>query len=354
MKEYLKKIAADALLEAVKTYSPSGMEYRVRPVFERAARVLGFQDVYVDDAGNVIACYGRGPKTILLAGHIDTVPGELPVTFDGEYITGRGAVDAKGPMIAALAGAALAREDVEGKVKVIVACLVDEERESRGAWHLVESGLKADHCIIAEPSGANGVTIAYRGSAHYKVYSRSSGGHASSGARSALDNIIDFAVKLREISSREGFMATITMIRAGDAPNKLPEYAEAHVDARFTREAEALLARIEEIAAETSCKAVQLSYTPPVEVKPSMPTPRALIRAIVRNGLKPRLVRKRSTSDMNILYRICGGDIASYGPGDPKLSHTDHEKLSINELYTSIEVYAQALRELAALNTNPT
>src|SRR5690606_41886640 len=41
--------------------------------------------------------------------YLDTVAGELPVGFDGERFRGRGAIDAKGPAVALLAGVRAAR-----------------------------------------------------------------------------------------------------------------------------------------------------------------------------------------------------------------------------------------------------
>ena len=43
------------------------------------------------------------PETIALVGHIDTVPGVIEVRRDGDLLHGRGAVDAKGPLAAAIA-----------------------------------------------------------------------------------------------------------------------------------------------------------------------------------------------------------------------------------------------------------
>ena len=50
-----------------------------------------------DEAGNFIAERGSGPE-IMMVGHIDTVPGEIPVRIENGMLHGRGASDAKGPM----------------------------------------------------------------------------------------------------------------------------------------------------------------------------------------------------------------------------------------------------------------
>src|SRR5215203_2463046 len=66
-------------------------------------RLAGYDRAYVDAAGNAVGELGAidAPHTLLLLGHIDTVPGNIPVRIDstaeGDVLYGRGSVDAKGP-----------------------------------------------------------------------------------------------------------------------------------------------------------------------------------------------------------------------------------------------------------------
>ena len=88
-----------------------------------------------------------------------------------------------------------------------------------------------------------------------------------------------------------------------------------------------------------------LTYTPPVRVKPQVPVVRSLQRALLERGLKPRLVVKRGTSDMNLLQAITGS-IAAFGPGDPRLSHTPGERVSLDEVVEASMIIASALNML--------
>ena len=54
---------------------------------------------------------GNGPTKIVLLGHIDTVPGEIPVRVEDGVLHGRGSVDAKGPLATFVAAAAEATGD---------------------------------------------------------------------------------------------------------------------------------------------------------------------------------------------------------------------------------------------------
>jgi len=60
-------------------------------------RERGFR-ASIDAAGNAVGEIGDGPTHVVLLGHIDTVPGEIPVRVEDGDLVGRGAVDAKGPL----------------------------------------------------------------------------------------------------------------------------------------------------------------------------------------------------------------------------------------------------------------
>ena len=75
-------------------------------------RSAGYDRAFVDEAGNAVGEVGAldAAHLVVLLGHIDTVPGDIPVrieaTDDGEVLFGRGSVDAKGPLAAFVAAGA--------------------------------------------------------------------------------------------------------------------------------------------------------------------------------------------------------------------------------------------------------
>jgi len=100
------------LLELVKNYSPSGHEAPAVDYLVQRMKDLGFTHAYKDEVGNAIGVMGEGTRQIVLLGHIDTVPGEIPVRVvnnnvgatgrsvrvENGILHGRGSVDAKGPL----------------------------------------------------------------------------------------------------------------------------------------------------------------------------------------------------------------------------------------------------------------
>ncbi len=101
---------------------------------------------------------GDGP-TLLLNGHMDTVlaaQGWLRDPWqgwrEGDKFYGLGAADMKsGVVVNMLVARALARNRSAWRGTLIFSCVTDEEALSLGARALLESGLRADACIVTEP-----------------------------------------------------------------------------------------------------------------------------------------------------------------------------------------------------------
>lgn len=348
------------LIDMLKKYSPTGEEYRAVEVLKDYTRDLGYEEVYVDEIGNLIASYGDGDTSIAFIGHIDTVPGELPVTFDGERITGRGAVDAKGPLVALFIGVSQAQKYIDTRnFKVYSIAVVGEEGDSRGTKNLINRGFKAHGSIVAEPSNNTGIVIGYRGSIKIKIQCRSSGGHTSSPMleSSACTSLLSCWGAINE--KMHGFKydensSSLLYIQCGDDKryNVYPKYGEMLIDIRvgLNEAIESILKLIEGIVDKFSlCTYNVIDYTPPVKVSPNNPVARALMRAILKQNEKPRILYKLGTSDMNLLYPYVAYNIAAYGPGRSELSHSDREEITVDELLHGINVYRETAIELSTI-----
>ncbi|WP_409473359.1 M20/M25/M40 family metallo-hydrolase [Streptomyces sp. HC307] len=98
-------------------------------------------------------------STVMFNVHLDTVSGLEPVTFDGSRFTGRGAVDAKGPAVALLAGvraAACRNASIGRDVAVLVQAVSGEEGGAMGTYGtrpLVEAGFTGRLNVFCEPTG---------------------------------------------------------------------------------------------------------------------------------------------------------------------------------------------------------
>src|SRR5437867_13336497 len=103
--EAVTETGIELLEEMLSIPSPSTQERQLGQWLVSRLRSMGFA-ARRDEAGNVVAFWGSGPREVVLLGHIDTVPGFIPVRRDGDRLFGRGAVDAKGPLAAAITAGA--------------------------------------------------------------------------------------------------------------------------------------------------------------------------------------------------------------------------------------------------------
>ncbi|GAA2796673.1 M20/M25/M40 family metallo-hydrolase [Saccharopolyspora taberi] len=98
-------------------------------------------------------------RTVMFNVHLDTVAGLEPVSFDRSRFTGRGAIDAKGPAVALLAGIRAARarsRSVGTDVSVLVQAVSGEEGGAMGTFGtrpLVDAGFVGRLNVFCEPTG---------------------------------------------------------------------------------------------------------------------------------------------------------------------------------------------------------
>lgn len=343
------------LAELLAIPSPSGQEWAVAEFLLARMAALGLR-VRCDDVGNVIGEIGdpRAERTGVLLGHMDTVPGEIPVRLEGGRLFGRGAVDAKGPLAAFVVAAARAAPHLR-EIRLLVIGAVEEESRSRGARHLARTLSPSEFVIIGEPSGWESITLGYKGvlSVHYRRVRPA--GH-SAGREPAVaeegvafwNSLSAYAAGLNQGRAR-GFHTLDPTLRAvhtfGDG---LWEGVEMEANLRLPpgMDPAALQGTLRGF-----CSGADLSF-PYVELPflagKGTPLVRALVRAIRAQGGHPRFKLKTGTSDMNVVGPAWHCPIAAYGPGDSTLDHTKEEHIEEAEFLQGIEVLTSALQALAS------
>ncbi len=124
----------DLLVRMVDIPSPSHHEAKLSAYLVDSLKARGFH-AYQDDVCNAIGILGSGEKTIVLLGHMDTVPGDIRVRIEEGKLFGRGAVDAKGPLACFISAASRLRNQVDhlNKKIILIAAVEEEAATSRGA-----------------------------------------------------------------------------------------------------------------------------------------------------------------------------------------------------------------------------
>ncbi|MFF0965821.1 M20/M25/M40 family metallo-hydrolase [Streptomyces sp. NPDC003703] len=336
--------AVALLAEAVATPSVSGDERRLAERLRHIAAGHGARS-HIDEVGNVHALVGRGPRTVMLLSHLDTVPGAVPFEHTGTLVRGRGAVDAKGPLAAMLV-AALGSRDLGIRVHW-VGVVEEETLWSRGAEHVRATVPVPDAVIVGEPSGASAVTIGYKGMAEFEVRCEVPRTHTATPGPKAGEILVRALGRLLDTYGTRGnanFGDVGLVVRDG----RLEPFSGGCSLVFRTPPGlspEELLRQVSAILGE-GIDVVPVYDVPAVMVPRGSACVRALTRAIRLEGLRPAHKLKTGTSDMNTLSRSWQVPMATYGPGDCHQDHTDTEHILVQEYLDGVRILRTALREL--------
>jgi LysW-gamma-L-lysine carboxypeptidase len=361
----------------------------------------GYDRAFVDEAGNAVGEIGPpdAPQTIVLLGHIDTVPGNIPVrieaTEEGPVLYGRGSVDAKGPLAAAAAAAARvgsAWAHAHGLRLVVAGAVEEEAASSKGArWIRDRFDGRCEPlptaCIIGEPSGWTRVTLGYKGRLLVELDASQPMAHTAGPDLGVATVAVDFWNWLRAYAERRNVGRDKTFDQFSPSLRQLHTSTDEQMHDHVTAQAgirlpldfdgadfaAALITWAEErtgtAAGATARPAVLTEQDTAVTIAGVLTTIRLRLRAhepafrsdrnnpLVRAFLgavrsvdplaKPGFLVKSGTSDMNVVGPAWQCPILAYGPGDSSLDHTPHEHLPLDEYWAAVRVLEQALRNLS-------
>ena len=339
----------ELLEEMLAIPSPSTQERTLGQWLVSRMRAMGFA-ARRDEVGNVVGFWGSGPKEVVLLGHIDTVPGFIPVRREGDRLWGRGAVDAKGPLAAAITAAA--RQPVGSGWRFTIIGAVEEEGSSRGARHLV-SRRPPDQLVILEPSGWDAVTLGYKGSLRLRYRLSQPMGHGAGPNESAGDRAIAFIRHVQDHASEQSdgqgsfTRLDVRVLRFHADHDGFRDTAAMTLGFRLPPDfnVEALK---QQLTGWSDGAELRFDYADPaVRAEKNTPVVRAFLAGIRDAGGTPRFKMKTGTSDMNILAPVWNCPALAYGPGDSKLDHTPDEAIDLGEFQRGVEVLSAALRQLA-------
>jgi LysW-gamma-L-lysine carboxypeptidase len=345
-----------ALLEQMlRIPSLSGQEAELARFLADEMSRLGFEG-YVDGAGNAVGAVGEGP-TIVLLGHIDTVPGAVPVRVANGKLYGRGAVDAKGPFAAFVAAAArLVARGQSGARLVLVGAVEVEAASSKGA-HYISDRYTPAACVIGEPSGWDRLTLGYKGRLLIEGRWQQPMAHSAGREAAVAERAVGFwnAIQRYCAAHNDGktllFDQLIPSLRAfNSGSDGLTDWAELTIGVRLPPglDPDALARDLEQHAEDK--KPLLLRFRggcPAYRADKNTPLVRAFLKGVRAAGGAPGFLLKTGTSDMNVVGPAWRCPILAYGPGDSGLDHTPDEHVPIAEYLRAIDVLEVALREVA-------
>ncbi len=359
------------LQRLIQTRSMPGEEGEIAAVVAAEMDGLGYDEVSVDDAGNVIGLVrGRGEApSVMFNTHLDHVdagdPEDWPHDpFGGEIhdgvVWGRGAVDIKGPLAAQVHGIAGLVGDERPAGDVYVTGVVQEEVGGLGARYMAET-LRPDLTLVGEPS-RNEVRRGHRGRVELVAHVRGRMAHASMTeiGRNPLTVIGAFLASLGDVdrpSHPELGRATIspTLIRTDQtSANVIPGEVFLTLDCRTVppQSAESVradllpLLRAAEIEGSSTDILIpqhdRVSYAgyamtypadnPAHAIEVDHPALTTAVEALASalGGAPPVDIWEFATDGGH--FAEAGMVVVGFGPGDDRLAHTVNEHILIDDL----------------------
>lgn len=338
----------------------------------------GFERAFVDDAGNAVGELGdpSAPRTVVLLGHIDTVPGNIPVRIepsaDGDLLFGRGSVDAKGPLATFVAGAArfgAARAREAGLRVVVVGAVEEEAATSKGARFIASRFNGTTEpiptaCIIGEPSHWNRVTLGYKGRLLLDLTADQPMAHTAGPDASVASVVVDLwnwvtahAGRCNEGKDKAFDQLSPSLRRFITSTN---DAMHDRVDAQFAWrlpvgfDADAFMNELRawpaaHVEGHTSFDFLFKGEERAWRGDRNNPLVRSFLAGVKTEDPAAQLgfVLKTGTSDMNVVAPVWKCPIVAYGPGDSALDHTPNEHLPLDEYWRAVNVIRHTLAAFA-------
>jgi acetylornithine deacetylase len=302
-------------------------------------------------------------------GHLDVVgvEGMTHAPFDahttGGRLFGRGATDMKGGVAAMCAAAwRAARSRLGGEV--IVAAVVDEEWQSAGTRCLIERGVRADACIVTEPTRL-AIAPAHKGFTWTEVTFT---GRAAHGSRYdvGIDAIRHAGLLLAELDrlEREELVRHAhpllghaswhaSGIAGGSGWSTYPDHCTLEVERRTVpgespddalREMQDALTRVSARNSQVRGDARHVFSQEPSDVAVDAPIVEAL-SAAMRGVGEPVAIEGLSAWTDAALLNAAGIPAICYGPGDISLAHSATEWVAEDEIRRATGVLERLARD---------
>lgn len=326
----------------------------------------------------IVSTSTQSPTELLLVGHLDTVPtgDESAWThppFGGEEangrLYGRGAIDTKGGMTAALYALALLKQHPEalphGRAQLI--CVPDEETGATGTlgikW-LHDHGLLEGQGAIYAYSGDQ-ITLGHRGLLRYTLVCHGQSTHSGAQewqertlGKNAITGMARLLLELENVrfdystAPHFGQFRTIitpgTLIKGGTSINIIPDTCEAAVDIRITPETnrlqiealmDACVARVEQERGVTFTRTLLNDAS--AALTPDDATIVRVLESVVRDvkHKTPQRVVAGPSNEGYLLNDRGIPTICGFGP-DGENFHAIDEYVTIDSLVETTAVFA--------------
>ena len=380
----LKKELIAFTQELVRIKSLSGQEGDVIKLIEKKMLALGYDEVIIDEMGNIVGKIGRGRKSIMFDSHVDTVdvtdeenwnfPPFCGDIIDGR-LCGRGSVDMKSGAAASIFAGALAKRlgFSTGKTVYVSCSVCEEDCDGENLKHLFkEFDFKPDYVVICEPSN-NIITLGHKGKAQIsiKTHGVSAHGSAPEKGKNAIYEMAEIIQRVdktnRELMNKGEFRGTLVMSKISSVSaslNAVPSQCEAYLDRRMIpgeteEDIKQEMARLIQGKNATwavgtlhrrSWTGMEITYEPfhlawNIDVDHQLS--KTCIAAFQENfGNEPTEYNFWDFSTNAVTPVSMGIPTIGFGPGEYKLAHMRNESCEIRQIIDACHFYTRVINKL--------
>lgn len=376
------------LSDLVRTQSFSSKERDVIAVIKREMEQIGFDEIRIDDLGNIIGRLGSGPRVMAIDGHVDTVyPGDLsqwsfdpfkPFVKDGK-IWGRGTVDQKGGVATMIhAGRVIKELGLNDQFTIYFTGTVMEEDCDGLCWQYIlnEDGIKPELVVITEPTNLN-IYRGHRGRMEIRVEVKGRSCHGSAPERgdNAIYKIARIALEIEKLNDRlrgdpflgKGTVTISEVTSCSPSQCAVADAASIHLDRRLTfgETKESAVAEVQdaakragypdakvivltyEVAAYTGKVYPTEKYYPTWVLEENSPFLQSAVTAYAGVLGKSPLVDKWTFSTNGIATAgMKGIPTFGLGPGNEVYAHAANEACPVEHLSAAVAFYAALVAKL--------
>lgn len=331
-------------------------------VHSEAAEAPGLPD-------NLVAVlHGTGKGKILIIAHVDTVfgPGTAaarPFSMDQQRAHGPGVGDEKVGVVNAFTALKILH-DLGFKNFATITFLLDdsEERGSPGSTKLIKR-LAREHDVEfnMEPGDPpDALTVWRKGSASIRIQVKGRAAHAGMAPQDGRNAAVELMHQLAALqgafpTSGSGITVNLTVLRAGERSNIIPDQAEATINVRYrkTQEFDTILAKVEAGTHNTQVPDTTVTVAhdpafPPLTENAQIDALAARARAIYAEIGKTVQLSGNGGASESALAMSEGTpalDGLGYIGGD---FHTDHEWIDLSSVIPRLYLFTRLLMETGA------
>ena len=353
--------------------NPPGEERKCAEYIYSKLKELGYETYMInepfEDRPQVIGLLrGRNTETVLLNGHIDTVPEGNPESwsmdpFSGEtrdgFLYGRGAVDMKSSLAIMMHAAKFA----ESEGSLLLTFAVGEERAEPGTSLLLSwinrFDLKIKYGLVMEPTGMQ-VATHQKGAVWFNIKINGRATHASLPsegintieiANNMMQTIQDYKNEIGKRSHNLEAIETcsITKISGGVKENMIPDRCEVVIDRRLvpgestSQVAKEFSSLFDKMQADY--KITKLGSREPVGISNDSILAKTILDVMRQLEISSGIICFTGATD-NEYLAANGIESLVWGPGELRYAHAIDERISISDFKNATTTLVITLNKL--------